>query len=95
MRFFSSGVNFESTQSLTLYLSSRPIPIFIRANSHLIDQHPGIFAEKDLAKNQKLLENLWLTEFKGKLIFNQTLMMWDSIEFDNDQDKTMFLIKWG
>ena len=84
-----------TTYRITIYNNNRVSPAFVRANSYLVDQHSNLFTEKNLMKNQQLLENLWLTEFKGKLIFDQTLMMWSSVEFDNDQDKTMFLIKWG
>lgn len=68
---------------------------FIRANSHLVDQYSEIFTEKDLIKNQKLLEDLWIKEYRGRLIYNETIRSWDKIEFANNQDMTLFLLKWS
>ena len=68
---------------------------FIRANSQLVDQYSEAFTEKELIKNQKLLENLWIKEYRGRLIYNEDIRAWDKIEFNNNQDITLFLLKWS
>ena len=70
-------------------------PVFIRANSHLIDQYSQAFTEKDLFKNQKLLEDLWMKEYRGRLVYNETIRSWDKIIFENTQDMTVFLLTWS
>lgn len=64
---------------------------FIRANSHLISQNTQILSLANTAeeKNQ-ILKQLWATEFNAKIV-NE----WELIKFDQEQDRTMFLLQWG
>jgi hypothetical protein len=64
---------------------------FIRANSHLISQNTQILSLANTAeeKNQ-ILKQLWATKFNARIVDG-----WEFIRFDQDQDRTMFLLQWG
>lgn len=68
---------------------------FIKANSYLIEHSSILSSEKKALKGQAILEDMWLTEFRGKLFYDQTVKAWTRIDFDSEQDLTMFLIRWG
>ena len=59
---------------------------FAKANGELLSNHSNKFLnQKD---KTKLLEELWLAEYKAVLTKN-------SIIFDRKQDMTMFLLRWS
>jgi hypothetical protein len=68
---------------------------FIKANSYLIEHSSILSSEKNALKGQAILEEMWLAEFRGKLFYDQTVKAWTRIDFDSEQDLTMFLIRWG
>lgn len=70
-------------------------PAFIKANSYLIENSSILSSEQEVLKGQIILEELWLSEFRGKLFYDQTVRAWTRVDFDNEQDLTMFLIRWG
>ena len=70
-------------------------PVFIKANSYLIENSSILSSEKNTLKGQAILEEMWLAEFRGKLFYDQNIKAWTRVDFDNEQDLTMFLIKWG
>jgi len=70
-------------------------PAFIKANSYLIKNSSILASEKEALKGQAILEEIWLAEFRGKLFYDQDVKAWTRVDFDSEQDLTMFLIKWG
>jgi hypothetical protein len=70
-------------------------PAFIKANAYLIKNSSILSSEKEALKGQAVLEEMWLAEFRGKLFYDQTVKSWTRIDFDSEQDLTMFLIRWG
>ena len=70
-------------------------PIFVRANSWIVDRYADLFVEDQDVKNKLLLEKLWLQEFKAILIFDFNINSYTKINFKNINDMTVFLIKWG
>jgi hypothetical protein len=71
------------------------LPIFVRANSWIIDRYTDLFVEDRDVKNKLLLEKLWLTEFKAILIYDDNIKSYAKISFKNINDMTVFLIRWG
>lgn len=69
-------------------------PIFVRANLWLINKHIDKFND-DVVYNFNLLESLWFKEFKALLIFDHSDKIYNTIKFDNAEDMTVFLIRWG
>lgn len=71
--------------------------IFFKANSFIIKKYNSELEWNDIFVNIKLLEKFWFIEFKAQLISNTDLKYcaWDKIKFDNETDKTLFMLKWG
>jgi hypothetical protein len=66
-------------------------PSLVRANAYLISQHKE---HLDLAKTAEekndILKILWKKEFNAEVIDD-----WETVEFSQAQDKTLFLLQWG
>ena len=62
-------------------------PVFIRANSALLVKHS--------IDNETLLEQLWVLEYHSKLIKNAKNSHWSTILFNTNQEKMIFLLRWG
>jgi hypothetical protein len=66
-------------------------PSLVRANAYLISQHKE---QLDLARTAEekasILKVLWAEEFNA-LVIND----WETVEFRQAQDKTLFLLQWG
>jgi hypothetical protein len=68
---------------------------FVRANSYIIGQHAELFTDQDDIKNKQLLEMLWLEEFRATLVYDSIARSYSKIVFENVNDMTIFLVKWG
>ena len=64
--------------------------VFLKANSILLNQNKF----NDNLNNEKKLEELWFQFFRARLIKNNA-DYWTDIVFDNEIDKTFFLIKYS
>ena len=66
-------------------------PSIVRANAYLICQNKKIL---DLVNTDEektnTLKNLWTTEFNATIIND-----WETVEFRQAHDKTLFLLQWG
>lgn len=67
--------------------------IFVKANSFLLEKYFKDFQEVDVSYKTDLLEKLWLTEYKAKLLKENN--QWSCISFDKKTDHTMFLLRWS
>jgi len=85
----------DSKYSIPIVNDSDISPAFIKANSYLIEHSSILSSEKNALKGRAVLEEMWLTEFRGKLFYDQTMKAWSRVDFDNEQDLTMFLIRWS
>jgi hypothetical protein len=85
----------DSKYSIPIVNSFDISSAFIKANSYLIEHSSILSSEKNALKGQAILEDMWLAEFRGKLFYDQTVKAWTRIDFDSEQDLTMFLIRWG
>lgn len=81
--------------SFQIINNSNIAPAFIKANSYLIENSSILSSEKEALKGQAILEELWFAEFRGKLFYDQTVKAWTRVDFDTEQDLTMFLIRWS
>jgi len=81
--------------SISIIEKEKINPVFTRANSWLLDKHNDLFFENDTVHNYNLLEKLWANEFKASLIFDHYLKVYSYIVFNNTEDMTLFLIRWG
>lgn len=81
---FIEIVNYDSVSS-----------IFIKANLHLIDRFSDLFLNEDDITNKKLLEDLWVKEFNATLVFDDVKKHYTKICFEDNKQKTLFLIRWG
>jgi hypothetical protein len=68
---------------------------FVRANSYVIEQYEELFTDQDDIKNKLLLEKLWLREFRATLVYDSDARVYSKIVFENVNDMTIFLVKWG
>jgi hypothetical protein len=68
-------------------------PVFIRANGFLLNKYETLFSNQSTHTNKLILADLWLSEFKAVLVLsNET---WKEIKFESENDKMMFLLRWG
>ena len=66
-------------------------PSLVRANAYLISQHKEqLDSAKTAEEKTGILKILWNTEFNA-LVIND----WETVEFRQAQDKTLFLLQWG
>ena len=70
-------------------------PAFIKANLFLMEKFSDLFLSEDDIVNKKILEDLWLKEFNAVLIFDDATRHYSKICFENNKQKTLFLIRWG
>jgi hypothetical protein len=70
-------------------------PLFIRANTALLEKNQQLIAECDSDNLKKsLIEDLWVQTYYARLIRDNT-DTWSYILFSNQQDLSMFLLKWS
>ena len=84
----------EGYYTIPIVVNNQINPMFVRANSFIISQNVDRFVADDNIVNEKKLEELWQTAFGAQLI-KKNSNVWTSIVFNNDADKTMFLLKYS
>jgi hypothetical protein len=70
-------------------------PLFIRANTTLLEKNQQLIAEcgsDDLKKS--LVEELWVQTYYARLVRDNT-DTWSHMLFNNQQELSMFLLKWS
>lgn len=68
-------------------------PMFIKANSFLIDSNKEQFKDVDLESKKELLEKLWLKTYNAELIKEK--QHWSKIKFLDSKSLTMFQLRWS
>jgi hypothetical protein len=68
-------------------------PLFVKANSFLLEKYFKDFEEGNSFSKTALLEKLWLTEYKAVLLKEDN--QWSRISFDRKTDHTIFLLRWS
>lgn len=68
-------------------------PMFIRANSALIDKHQEHFKGLSFDLKTKLLEELWVKTYNAELVRESST--WSKIKFLDSRTMTMFQLRWS
>jgi hypothetical protein len=68
-------------------------PMFIKANSALIQKNKGKFNSLDLKSKTNLLEDLWRSTYNAELV--QDTVAWSKIKFRDSKSMTLFQLKWS
>jgi len=71
------------------------LPAFIKANRHILQLYREQIKQIPISQKSNILEELWLKEFNAKLQKNKNNNHWDTIKFDSEIEKTLFLLKWN
>ena len=71
------------------------LPAFIKANRHILQLYREQIKQTPISQKSNILEELWLKEFNVKLQKNKNNNYWDTIKFDSEIEKTLFLLKWN
>ena len=69
-------------------------PVFVRAMKNLITQNGNtmtVFSTLDIFKKE--LPQLWKSMYFSDLVYNKELDSFELIEFESEQDLTLFLLK--
>ena len=71
-------------QQISIIVDDKMSDIFVRANTALVkSSHVNL-------QNFNQLQTLWMQHYKAKINLSTNM-----IEFQTEQDKTMFLLKWS
>lgn len=78
-----------SLLSLPIFKNDEISSAFVKANNYLLTTNSVSFT-CNRCENLKILNSLWTTHYKAFIDFNQ-----NKIQFSNDRDKTVFLLRWN
>lgn len=67
-------------------------PVFTKANAQIIEKYKKSFSGKNYSEKVALLTKFWKAEYKADIVFDDLQLK--CMIFDNELDKTMFLLKW-
>ena len=68
-------------------------PMFVKANSALIDKHQHEFKNLSFEAKTKLLEELWIKTYNAELV--RDLSAWSKINFLDSRSMTIFQLRWS
>jgi hypothetical protein len=77
--------------SISMRNSNGVHPSLVRANAYLISQNKEkLDLVNTVEEKTNILKALWATEFNA-VVTND----WETVEFNQAQDRTLFLLQWG
>ena len=87
----------KNKNSIKIILPTGKInPVFVRAVKNLITQNGDTMTSfSTLDTFKKELPQLWKSIYFSDLLYNEELNSFDLIEFESEQDLTLFLLKSG
>lgn len=80
-----------SEYSISIVDQGKIAPFFVKANTALINNHKEKISQS--ADKEAELCNLWLKEFRARLVKNGQIF--DRIVFETSHDLTIFLLKYN
>jgi hypothetical protein len=68
---------------------------FIKANRYILQIYQEQLEKTTIFQKSNILETLWKKEFNAELLKKKNNDHWDTIRFNSEIEKTLFLLKWS
>ena len=81
-------------RSIPIIIDNKINPVFIKANTFLLERYKDKFDYSGDNKNNQCLEKLWQENFNAELVKNST-GLYTEIVFLSQSERTVFLLKHG